>query len=111
MRYALALAGLAFLLSGCATMTKPIDVTPALIDALGKDPASACMVNQGKVDSLMYGTGGATSTFCRTNVPQGALSVDRNGVITITHGPQTTPAPTVNLPVTITPAPGMTFGQ
>lgn len=74
------------LLSGCAAMTQPINVTPELVDALGRDPASACMVNQGKVDSVMYGSGNATSTFCRTNVPNGSLSVDRNGTISITHG-------------------------
>ena len=90
------------MMSGCAAMTKPIEVTPALIDALGKDPASACMVNQGNISAVMYGSGNATSTFCRTNAPVGTLSVGRDGTITITHGAQT--VPTISIPpMTLTP--------
>ena len=98
----LAIVCLAVLVAGCAAMTKPIDVTPDLINALGKDPASACMVNQGSVNAALYGSGNATSTFCRTNAPVGTLSVTRDGVITITHGVQA--VPTINLPpMTLTP--------
>jgi hypothetical protein len=87
-------------LQGCS-VTKPIDVTPELIRELGHDPASACMINQGKASNPLYGEGNVTSTFCRTNTPQGSLSVDQKGTITIIHGPQ--PAPTVNMPVSVGP--------
>ena len=93
---------LAGCLTGCAVMTRPIEVTPELIDALWKDPASACMVNQGNLNAAMYGSGNATSTFCRTNAPQGSLTVGRDGAITIIHGPS---VPAINVPVILTPAP------
>jgi hypothetical protein len=86
-------------LTGCAVMTRPIEVTPELIEKLGKDPASACMVNQGNVSAAMYGNGNATSTFCRTNAPEGSLSVDRQGTITIIHGPA---QPSITLPANTT---------
>lgn len=90
---------------GCAApLTNKIEVTPQLIDALAKDTASFCYINLGDVNSLMYGTLKAGSTFCRTNAATGTLSVSREGVITITHGAvQPVPA-MLNVPVTVTPA-------
>jgi hypothetical protein len=95
----------ASLLAGCAAMTQPIDVTPALIDALAKDQKSACVVNQINANSIMYGGGNATSTFCRLGADSGTATVSRDGVITITHG-QTVPLPSLMLVPAPTPAPG-----
>lgn len=81
------LAGL--LLGGCAVPVQPIDVTPDLVKALATDGASACAVLQVQANAAMYGGGNTTSTYCRTGVPTGSVSVDRTGTITITHGPQT----------------------
>ena len=77
--------------SGCA-----LNLTPEMVQALSKDPASFCITSgasggaggagfgAGLVGSGGYGQ--ATLNFCRTNQPGSEVQLKPDGSISITHG-------------------------
>ena len=91
MKRLVSLAALLLSVSGCA-----LKLTPEMIEALGKDPASFCLSSgvsggaggagfgMGVVGSGGYGQG--TLNFCRTNQPNSQVELKADGSISITHG-------------------------